>query len=184
MQRSAVSISWFLRSVWPLDWGWYPEDRLTVAPRSEQNSLQNTEVNWEPRSETTSTGMPWRRMTWSSSRSSYAPRFFSLVTGTNFGIGWNRCWGRLDRSPPDPGGSFHSRLRGQTRSATGDQFGGKHWNVRHNTRTIWHWSRARSRLKCSQALTGGDSWPDEGVWLTGRVEQRQVMSRLWHKVLR
>ena len=43
MQRSAVSISWFLRSVWPLDWGWYPEDRLTVAPRSEQNSLQNTE---------------------------------------------------------------------------------------------------------------------------------------------
>ena len=28
--------------------------------------------------------------------------------------------------------------RGQTRSATGDQSGGKHWKVGHNTRTIWH----------------------------------------------
>jgi len=32
-QRRPVSSSRFNRSVCPLDWGWYPEDRLTVAPQ-------------------------------------------------------------------------------------------------------------------------------------------------------
>ena len=30
--RRVVSRSWFTLSVWPLDWGWMPEDRLTEAP--------------------------------------------------------------------------------------------------------------------------------------------------------
>ena len=33
-------------------------------------------------------------------------------------------------------------------------------------------------LNAARAVTGVESWPDEEVWLTGRVEQRQVMSRL------
>lgn len=58
MQRRATSISWFLRSTWLLDWGWKAEDRLAVAPIRVQNSLQKTEENCGPRSETTSTGRP------------------------------------------------------------------------------------------------------------------------------
>lgn len=30
MRQRAVSISWFLCSIWPLDLGWNPEDRLMV----------------------------------------------------------------------------------------------------------------------------------------------------------
>ena len=40
MHLRVVSRSWFNLSVWPLDSGWYPEDRLTVAPRS-QNREEN-----------------------------------------------------------------------------------------------------------------------------------------------
>ncbi|CAB1415637.1 unnamed protein product [Pleuronectes platessa] len=29
-------------------------------------------------------------------------------------------------------------------------------------------------LNAARAVTGVESWPDEEVWLTGRVEQRQV----------
>jgi len=57
MQWSTVSISCFILSDWLLDWGWQPEDRLVVAPMRQQNPHQNTEVNWGPRSETTS---DWR----------------------------------------------------------------------------------------------------------------------------
>jgi len=46
MQCSMVSISWFICSVCPLDWGWKPEDRLIVAPSWAQNSLQKTNVKW------------------------------------------------------------------------------------------------------------------------------------------
>lgn len=45
------SSSWFNRSVWPLDWGWYPKDRLTVTPSHEQSSLQMMDVNWDFRSD-------------------------------------------------------------------------------------------------------------------------------------
>lgn len=38
-----------------------PEDRLTVALSWVHNTLQKTDVNWGQRSETTSTGRPWRR---------------------------------------------------------------------------------------------------------------------------
>ena len=57
-QRRVVSSSWFILSVCPLDWGWNPEDRLTEAPTRLQNSLQKTDVNWGPQSETTSVGSP------------------------------------------------------------------------------------------------------------------------------
>ena len=65
MHRRAVSSSWFMRAVCPLLWGWNPEDRLAVAPSRLQNSLQNTDENWGPRSDTTSMGRPCRRNTWS-----------------------------------------------------------------------------------------------------------------------
>ncbi len=63
--RNTLSRSWLARSVWPLVWGWNPEDKLTVAPSSRQNSLQNLDTNWGPLSETTSAGRPWMRKTWS-----------------------------------------------------------------------------------------------------------------------
>ncbi len=63
--RNIRSKSWLALSVWPLLWGWYPEERLTVAPSKRQNSLQNLETNWGPLSETTSVGRPWMRKTWS-----------------------------------------------------------------------------------------------------------------------
>lgn len=44
--HTAASSSWFARSACPLVCGWKPEDRLTFAPRAEQNSLQTREVNW------------------------------------------------------------------------------------------------------------------------------------------
>jgi hypothetical protein len=41
-------------SVWPLDSGWYPEDRLAEAPMSWQKAFQNLEANWGPLSKTIS----------------------------------------------------------------------------------------------------------------------------------
>ncbi len=64
-QRRTLSKSWLARSAWPLVCGWYPEDRLAVAPSCRQNSVQNFDTNWGPLSETTSTGKPWMRKTWS-----------------------------------------------------------------------------------------------------------------------
>lgn len=60
----ATSSSWLHLSVWPLDWGWYPDMRLTDAPRALQSSLQTWEMNCGPRSEMMSVGMPWMRKTW------------------------------------------------------------------------------------------------------------------------
>lgn len=59
MQRTVTSISWFFCSIWPLDCGWNPEDRLAVAPMRVQDFFQKTEKNCSPWSETTSTGSPW-----------------------------------------------------------------------------------------------------------------------------
>ncbi len=56
--------SWILRSVWPLIWGWYPEDKLSVTPRSLKNAFQNWEMNWGPRSEIISSGIPKFLKTW------------------------------------------------------------------------------------------------------------------------
>ncbi len=64
-QRRTLSKSRLARSAWPLVCGWYPEDRLAVAPSCRQNSVQNFDTNWGLLSETTSTGRPWMRKTWS-----------------------------------------------------------------------------------------------------------------------
>lgn len=56
--RKVVSRSWFTLSIWPLDSGCNPEERLTVAPMSLQKACQNREENWGPQSETTSCGTP------------------------------------------------------------------------------------------------------------------------------
>lgn len=52
-----VSSSWFNRSVWPLDWGWYPEERLMVAPRREQKAFRNRRLTVAPGK---SLGKSWR----------------------------------------------------------------------------------------------------------------------------
>ena len=38
---STVSMDWLARSVWPLVWGWKPDDKLTEVPMSVQNAFQN-----------------------------------------------------------------------------------------------------------------------------------------------
>ncbi len=53
------SISWFTLSVWPLDWGLNPEDKLMVEQIRRPKAFHNLEVNWEPLSDTISWGNPW-----------------------------------------------------------------------------------------------------------------------------
>ena len=55
---STVSIAWLAHSVWPLDCGWKPDERLIVVPISVQNAFQNQAVNCGPLSETILVGMP------------------------------------------------------------------------------------------------------------------------------
>lgn len=50
------SSSW----VCPWDKGYITEDRLAEPPISLQNSFQNSDENWVPWSDITSTGIPWR----------------------------------------------------------------------------------------------------------------------------
>ncbi len=57
-------ISWIFLSVCPLVCGWYPEERLTVTSRREKNAFQTREINWGPRSDTMSSGIPKYRNTW------------------------------------------------------------------------------------------------------------------------
>ncbi|KAL6458334.1 hypothetical protein MHYP_G00335640 [Metynnis hypsauchen] len=56
--RRVRARSWLTRSVWPLDSGWKPEERLTEAPMSWQKAFQKRLVNWGPRSDTRSLGIP------------------------------------------------------------------------------------------------------------------------------
>ncbi|CAB1449813.1 unnamed protein product [Pleuronectes platessa] len=58
-------------------------------------------------------------------------------------------------------------------SATGDQSGENTLEVRHNTRQSGTETETGAGLNAARAVTGVESWPDEEVWLTGRVEQRQ-----------
>ncbi len=85
IHRRVVSRSWFIRSIWPLDSGWNPDDRLAVAPTSLQKAPQNRDENWGPRSETISRGIPNTRKTWFMRSSAV-----SLAEG-NFGRGMNRA---------------------------------------------------------------------------------------------
>ena len=61
-QRRVTSRAWLARSACLLVWGWYPDDRLTVAPIHRQKARQTPEVNWGPRSETMFWGIPCNRM--------------------------------------------------------------------------------------------------------------------------
>lgn len=63
IQRRVASSSWLARSVCSLDWGWYPDDRLTDASRAVQKAFQTWEMNCGPLSETMYAGIPWRRKT-------------------------------------------------------------------------------------------------------------------------
>ncbi len=80
---SVVSRSWLSLSVYPLDSGWNPEDRLTVAPRDWENAHQNREENWGPRSETMPCGMPKTRKTWFITNSAVSLAVGSLGWGIN-----------------------------------------------------------------------------------------------------
>ena len=79
-----------MRSAWPLDWGWNPEDRLTVAPIWLQNSDQKCEVNCGPRSETTSLGRPCSRNTWCNITSAVSLAVGSLGSGMSWAVLENR----------------------------------------------------------------------------------------------
>lgn len=69
MHLRVTSSSWLARSVCPLDWGWKPHERLTVASRAWQNSFQTREINSEPRSGMMLEGIPCKRKTWVTMRS-------------------------------------------------------------------------------------------------------------------
>ncbi len=85
IHRRVVSRSWLIRSVWPLDSGWNPNDRLAVAPTILQKAPQNRDENWGLRSETISRGIPNTRKTWFMISSAV-----SLAEG-NLGRGINRA---------------------------------------------------------------------------------------------
>ncbi|CAB1417626.1 unnamed protein product [Pleuronectes platessa] len=63
-------------------------------------------------------------------------------------------------------------------STTGDQSGENTLEVRHNTRQSGTEAETGAGLNAARAVTGVESWPDEEVWLTGRVEQRQPAEAL------
>ncbi|CAB1437876.1 unnamed protein product [Pleuronectes platessa] len=67
--------------------------------------------------------------------------------------------------------------RGPTGSATGDQSGENTLEVRHNTRQSGTEAETGAGLNAARAVTGVESWPDEEVWLIGRVEKRQIRAR-------
>ena len=46
-QRRVASTAWLARSACPLDCGWYPEERLTVAPIPLQKACHTLEMNWD-----------------------------------------------------------------------------------------------------------------------------------------
>ena len=81
-QRNTVSNDWLARSVWPFDWGWKPEDKLTDVPSSVQKAFQNLAVNWGPLSETISLGIPCSLTTWVINSCAVSEAEGSLVRGT------------------------------------------------------------------------------------------------------
>ena len=64
-----LSSIWLALSVWPLDWGWSPKNKLTVAPSTKPKLSHVLAVIWVPRFDRMSQGSPWRRKTWRSSNS-------------------------------------------------------------------------------------------------------------------
>lgn len=58
MHLSVFFRLWFVCSTWLLNWGWWPEDRLTDVPRAAQNACHTLEVNCGSRSLTMFRGRP------------------------------------------------------------------------------------------------------------------------------
>ncbi len=56
--RRFVGNGQFPESFSPFVWGWYPDDKLMVTPRSLKNPFQTRETNCGPWSDTMSSGMP------------------------------------------------------------------------------------------------------------------------------
>lgn len=44
MQQRAVFISWFFLSIWPMVWGWNPDEKLTVAQSAKLPPKYGTEL--------------------------------------------------------------------------------------------------------------------------------------------
>lgn len=77
----AVSISWLTHLVWPLDCGWYSEEKLILTSTAEQKDCHTWALNWVPLSGTVSVGMPCRWDTWLTSRSAFSLEDGSLERG-------------------------------------------------------------------------------------------------------
>ena len=61
--RIRVAICWLTISVCPSVWPWWAVDNFNWIPRILQNSLQKSEINWGPRSDTMVVGAPRCRYT-------------------------------------------------------------------------------------------------------------------------
>lgn len=83
-RQSLTSTSWLALSLWPLDCGWKPEERLTDIPRRLQNYFQKWEMNWGPRSETMPLGRPCSRKTSLAIISTSSLAVGSLLRGTRW----------------------------------------------------------------------------------------------------
>ena len=89
-QCKVTSRAWLARSACPLVWGWYPDDRLAVAPMPRQKARHTPDVNWGPRSETMFWGIPCNRITWVTSRSAVSAADGSSGRATKWTILENR----------------------------------------------------------------------------------------------
>ena len=77
-----VSIDWLACLVWPLDWGWNPEDQITDVLNSVQKAFQNLAENCGPLSETISVGILCNLTTCLMRRCAVSDADGSLVRGT------------------------------------------------------------------------------------------------------
>lgn len=71
--RAVTQKIWLVRSVWPLDWEWEPDERLTTNPRVEQKDLHMGPCLQ---------GIPCTGKTWSTRRAPIPPADGSLDRGT------------------------------------------------------------------------------------------------------
>ena len=108
MQWRAAPRSWLACSACPLDWGWYPDERLAVVPSARQEAFHTWEMNWGPLLGTVSAGIPWRRLTcctikspWIAGKSLKTPRTSATPS-----------WRWAGASPPPPGSSLGLVLAG------------------------------------------------------------------------
>ncbi len=150
-------ISWIFLSVCPLVCGWYPDDRLTVTPRSLRKFFHTLEMNWGPRSDTISSGMPKYLNTW-----------LNICSAVSIAVG--RFLSGIKRQD----------LENLSTTTTHVTFGC--WQISdevHSMVQVWPWSHSKS--KCDHGLTPSVTmvgW----LWATGEVYQLEdgVDSLSWH----